>query len=461
MTLRIYENWKEARQTVLRRRDMMALDQVPEPVRASIRRVFGQELTPEQSVAHILADVRRRGDDALRDWTTRIDNLSLDDIESPAGAREAAYNSLPPDLTQALNLAAERIRDFHTRQPITALSWTTDEMGGTLGQRVVPIQRVGVYAPGGAAPLPSSLLMAVIPARVAGVDKVFVCTPPGKPDGRVPDVTLAAAHIAGVDRLFRLGGAQAIGALAYGTTTVPQVDKIVGAGGLFTTLAKRQVYGIVGLDGLYGPTETVVVADDSANPAWVAADLLAQAEHDVLATAILITPSRSLAKAVQTEVVNQIETEFLPLRLQKNPVSESLAGQGGIVITPDLETAVRLADEFAPEHLCLSVQEPEVWAGRIRNAGGIFLGEHSFEVLGDYVAGPSHIMPTGGTARFNSPVNVLDFIKIINVIGLDADTATRLCPAAARIARAESLTGHAAAAGQRVNGWNGWSKQNG
>ncbi len=446
MTFEIYENWKEAQQTVLCRRDMSVLDQVPEPVRAGIRRVFCEELTPEQAVARILADVRQRGDEALHDWSARIDGLSLDDFEIAGDALEAAYDALPPDLAQALDLAASRIRDFHARQPIPALSWTTDEMGGTLGQRVVPIQRVGVYVPGGAAPLPSSLLMAVIPARVAGVDEVVVCTPPRREGGDVPDVTLAAAHVAGVDRLFRLGGALAVGALAYGSAAVPRVDKIVGAGGLFTTIAKRQVYGIVGLDGLYGPTETVVVADDSANPAWVAADLLAQAEHDVLATAILLTPSRSLAEAVQAEVARQLETGFFNKRSDKNLVSASLDGQGGIVITPDLETAVRLADEFAPEHLCLSVREPEAWAGRIRNAGGIFLGEHSCEVLGDYVAGPSHIMPTGGSARFNSPVNVLDFIKIINVIGLDAETATRLCPTAARIARAESLTAHAAAA---------------
>ncbi len=442
--LRIYDNLEQARQTILRRRDMMVLDEVPDPVRAGIRRIFGEELTPEQAVARILDDVRQRGDVALRDWTFRIDGLKLDDLEVPAQALETAYNALPPDLAEALTLSAERIRDFHARQPIASLTWTTDEMGGTLGQRVVPMQRVGVYVPGGTAPLPSSLLMAVLPARVAGVDEVFVCTPPGRENGQIPDVMLAAAHIAGVDRLFRLGGAQAIGALAYGTATVPQVDKIVGAGGLFTTLAKRQVYGAVGLDGLYGPTETVVVADDSANPSWVAADLLAQAEHDVLATAILLTTSRSLAEAVQVEVARQLENLS-----RADIATTSLVSQGGIVLTPDLETAVRLADEFAPEHLCLSVREPEAWAKHIRNAGGLFLGEHSFEVLGDYVAGPSHIMPTGGTARFNSPVNVLDFIKVVNIIGLDAQTAAQLCPAATRIAGAESLTAHAAAATAR------------
>ncbi len=440
--IKIYEDWEGARQTVLRRRDMMALDQVPASIQAGIRRIFGQALTPAEAVARILADVRQRGDEALYDWTARLDGVILDELEVPAEAWQAAYDSLPPDLAGALDLAAERIRDFHARQPIP--SWTTSDMGGTLGQRAVPLERVGGYVPGGTAPLPSSLLMAAIPARVAGVDQVIVCTPPGDQADRASAVTLAAAHLAGVDRLFCLGGAQAIGALAFGTASVPPVDKIVGAGGLFTTLAKRQVYGLVGLDGLYGPTETVVVADEQANPAWVAADLLAQAEHDLLATAILLTPSRRLARAVQAEVARQAA------RLSRAEViAGSLAGQGGIVLTPDLETAVRLADAFAPEHLCLAVREPAQWVERIRHAGGLFLGEHSFEVLGDYVAGPSHIMPTGGTAHFGSPLNVLDFVKIVSVIGLDPKTAKRLGPAAARIARAESLDAHAGAAEQR------------
>jgi histidinol dehydrogenase len=437
--IEIYDDWEQAQRTVLCRRDIMVLDQVPETVRVGIRRVFGADLTPAEAVGRILADVRERGDEALRDWTARVDGIALDDLQVPPRQLAEAYAALPADLADALDLAAGRVRDFHARQPLP--SWTTTDMGGVLGQRAVPLGRVGVYVPGGTAPLPSSLLMSVIPARVAGVEQVVVCTPPG---GQVAAITLAAAHVAGVDRLFQLGGAQAIGALAYGTRTVPRVDKIVGAGGLFTTLAKRQVYGQVGLDGLYGPTETVIVGDETANPAWVAADLLAQAEHDVLATAILLTPSRQLAQAVQVEVARQAENLS-----RADGIAASLAGQGGIVLTPDLQTAVRLADEFAPEHLCLSVREPETWVGQVRHAGGVFVGEHSFEVLGDYVAGPSHIMPTGGTARFNSPLNVLDFVKIVNVIGLDASTAAQLSPAAARIAAAESLTAHAAAARRR------------
>jgi histidinol dehydrogenase len=445
--MKIHDDWKEAQKTVLRRRDLTALDEVPEAVRAGIRRVFGETLTPEEAVARILTDIRRRGDEALRDWRDRIDGVTFGDLEVPMEAWEVAYDALPADLDEALALAAGRIRAFHACQPIS--SWTTTDLGGTLGQRVTPLVRVGIYVPGGTAPLPSSLLMAAIPARVAGVDEVVVCTPPCA-GGQVPDGILAAAHVAGVDRLFCLGGAQAIAAMAYGTASVPRVDKIVGAGGLFTTLAKRQVYGQVGIDGLYGPTETVVVADDTADPAWLAADLLAQAEHDMLATAILLTPSRRLAEAVQVEVSRQLEGLS-----RAETAACSLTGQGGIVLTPDLETAVRLADEFAPEHLCLSLAEPERWAERIRNAGGLFLGQHSFEVLGDYVAGPSHLMPTGGTARFASPVNVLDFVKITSIIALDADTATRLGPAATRLALAESLTAHATAADLR-QGANPW-----
>ena len=438
--IRIYEDLEEAQRTLLSRRDDK-VDDIPESVRSGIRRVFGRDLTPEEATTEILVDVRRRGDAALRAWTSRLDGVALEELEVPAEDWEAAYAGLPPDLAEALELAAGRIEAFHAKQPLPA--WETEDMGGHLGQRVTPLLRVGAYVPGGTAPLPSSLLMSVIPARVAGVSEVLVATPPGE-DGRVPAITLAAAHIAGVDRVFRLGGAQAIGALAYGTESVPRVDKIVGAGGLFTTLAKRQVYGHVGLDGLYGPTETVVVADDSADPAWVAADLLAQAEHDVLATAILLTPSRRLAEAVQAAATAQAASLG-----RADVIETSLRGQGGIVITPDLATAVRLADTFAPEHLCLSVREPEVWAERVRSAGGLFLGEHSCEVLGDYVAGPSHIMPTGGTARFSSPVNVLDFVRITNVVALDASTARELSAAAARVATAESLTAHASAAARR------------
>lgn len=442
--IRIYERPEDALPLLTRR--PVTGDDVPETVRRSIARVFGEPLTPEAAVARMLSDVRQRGADAIRDWTARIDGVTLDALETPRAAWAAAYDALPDDLREALARSAARIRAFHERQPVP--NWTTTELGGVIGQRFTPVRRVGVYVPGGVAPLPSSLLMTAIPARVAGVDEVIVCTPPGR-EGVAP-VILAAAHIAGVDRLFTIGGALAVAALAFGAAPAPAVDKVVGAGGLFTTLAKRQVYGIVGLDGLAGPTETVVIADDTANPAWVAADLLAQAEHDILATAILLTPSRALARAVQAEVAARLAT------LSRRDVLEpSLAGQGGIVITPDLETAARLADDFAAEHLCLSVADPRALMARIRNAGGFFLGEHSCEVLGDYVAGPSHVMPTGGTARFASPLNVLDFVKLSSVVALDTGTAQALAPMAERIARAESLTAHAAAARARMAGTGG------
>ncbi len=436
--IKIYKNPKEA-STILQRRQMLTVDDVPEAVLDSIERVFGEPLTPETAVARLLRDVRAEGDAALRTWTERIDGLTLAEFEVPQSAWADAYDALDPELREALELAADRIRAFHEHQPIP--NWTTDELGGTLGQRFTPIRRAGVYVPGGTAPLPSSLLMTAIPAQVAGVDEIIICTPADRETGKIHPTILAAAQIVGVGRVFALGGALAVAALAFGTESVPAVDKIVGAGGLFTTVAKRQVYGTVGLDGLAGPTETMVIADETADPAWVAADLLAQAEHDVLATAILLTPSRQLAEAVQAEVESQLQQLS-----RRDVLKQSLAGQGGIVLVPDLETAARLADDFAAEHLCLSVEDPEALMDKIRNAGGFFLGEHSFEVLGDYVAGPSHIMPTGRTARFAAPVNVLDFVKLSSVIALDPETTQRLAPIAERIARAESLTAHVNAA---------------
>jgi histidinol dehydrogenase len=278
--------------------------------------------------------------------------------------------------------------------------------------------------------------MSVIPAQVAGVREIVVCTPPSPH----PSI-LGAAWLCGLDKIFQVGGAQAVAAMAFGTESIPQVDKLVGAGNLFVTLAKQQVYGIVGLDGLAGPTETVVIADSSANPAWVAADLLAQAEHDLLASAILLTPDRELAEAVQVQAARQLENLS-----RADIIAQSLADQGGIVLTPDLETAARLADEYAPEHMCLSVEDPFGLSQQINNAGGLFLGESSFEVLGDYIAGPSHVMPTGGTARFASPLNVMDFVKITSIVALDEQSSSQLSRMAAEIAQVERLTAHESAA---------------
>ena len=431
----------EARQSILRRANTLE-PVVPDAVRDSMRRIFGEDLTPSGAVDRILDDVKNRGDVALYDWTQRIDGVSLGSLAVASEHIDSAPGTIPAELWDALTLAARRVRAFHALQPVG--SWESAVLGGRLGQRVTPLRRVGVYVPGGTAPLPSSLLMSAIPAQVAGVEEIIVVTPPGR-DGRVPPVILAAAAAVGIDKIFTLGGAQAIAALAFGTATVPQVDKIVGPGNLFVTLAKRQVFGIVGIDGLNGPTETVIIADDSADPAWVASDLLAQAEHDTLATAILLTPSRSLAEAVQSEVARQLESLS-----RDSVIAVALAGQGGIVVTRDLAEATSLADDFAPEHLCIATKNPQVWSDSLRNAGGLFYGERSFEVLGDYVAGPSHTMPTGGTARFASPLNVLDFVRITSIIDLDEDTVAVLAPVAARLARAEGLTAHASAAEKRV-----------
>jgi histidinol dehydrogenase len=434
---------KEASGTILQR-DWVEPD-LPESLLLGMEQIFGDRLTPETAVRQILASIRQNGDAALRDWTERIDGVDLADPRVTPEEMAAAAARLDPELLAGLRLAAERIRAFHARQPLP--SWQTNELGGMLGQAMTPLRRVGVYAPGGSAPLPSSLLMCAIPAQVAGVKDIVVATPPLRPDGRVSDIMLAAAHIAGITELYRMGGAQAVAALAFGTAAIPRVDKIVGAGNLFVTLAKRQLFGYVGLDGVFGPTETVVVADETADPEWVAADLLAQAEHDPLATAILLTPSRPLAEQVSAAVGRQLED-----RARAEIIVTSLAARGGAIITADVAEAVRLADEFAPEHLCLAVADLEKWQGLLRHTGGLFLGERSFEVLGDYVAGPSHIMPTGGTARFASPLNALDFVRITSLIQLDDATANELSVTAAQLALAEGLDAHAYAAQLRTIG---------
>ncbi|MFH1524573.1 MAG: histidinol dehydrogenase [Chloroflexota bacterium] len=433
--LSIY-NVETAKETILKRAPMNSVTYPPATLERT-EQLFGKGITPSQAVTMILASVRVDGDSALRQWCSLLDRVTPDDFRVPTEKLEQAYRLLPADLLEAMQTAAGRIRCFHEFQPLP--NWETTKMGGRLGQRVTPVGRVGVYVPGGTAPLPSSLLMSVIPAQVAGVKQIVVCTPP-----EPHPVILAAAYLCGVDQIYQLGGAQAIAALTFGTESIPKVDKIVGAGNLFVTLAKQQVYGTVGLDGLAGPTETVVVADKDAKPVWVAADLLAQAEHDVLASAILLTPDRRLAESVQAEVARQMESLS-----RAEIIAGSLANRSGIVITPDLETACALASEYATEHTCLAVTEPEKWAMLIPSAGGLFLGEHSFEVLGDYVAGPSHVMPTGGTARFASPLNVMDFVKISSIIALDEVTGRGLSKVAATIARAEGLTGHAAAAEYR------------
>lgn len=430
-----------ARKSILRR---LPPDEWPvsERVLEAIARLFGERLSPEQAVARILRDVRARGDAALREWSRRLDDYEPASFRLPAQTLQEALERLEPETRTALTLAAQRIEAFYRRQPL--ISWMTQELGGTLGQLVRPMRRVGLYVPGGTAPLPSTVLMSAIPARVAGVSQIAITVPPQRGSGQVSPVTLAAAALVGVDEVYVLGGAQAIAALAYGTESIPAVDKIFGPGNLFVTLAKRQVFGAVGIDGLAGPTETMVIADDSANPSWVAADLLAQAEHDVLASAILLTPSESLAQAVQAEVARQLES--LP---RAEIVSQALENRSGVVLTRDLDEAIDLANAYAPEHLCLSLRDPWAWVGKVQAAGGVFLGEYSFEVLGDYIAGPSHVMPTGGTARFASPLNVLDFVHLVSLVALDEPSGKKLSPPAAHLARAESLEAHARAADAR------------
>ncbi len=442
MTIPILDDVARARATLLRR---VPLDELPvtDAMLDRNEQVYGERLTPAQAVERILRDVRERGDDALRDWTRRIDGIDLSTCEVPAERIAQSLQNLDAELVEALRLAAGEIERFHQKQ--TRNTWVDFGPEGALGQMTVPLQRVGLYAPGGNAPLPSSLLMAAIPARVAGVEEIIVCSPPQRDTGEVAEIVLAAAAIAGVQRVFAIGGAQAIAAMAYGTASVPQVDKIAGPGNLYVVLAKRAVYGVVGIEALPGPTETLVIADEHADPRLAAADLLAQAEHDVVAQAILLTPSRAIAEATQREVGRQLEALDRP-----EIAAQSIASRGGIVITPDMPTAIELANAYAPEHLCLLVSDPWQYVGSIRNAGGIFLGERSFEVLGDYVAGPSHIMPTGGTARFTSPVNVDDFRKIISIIGLNERAFQRIGPAAERLARAEGLGAHAAAVRARL-----------
>jgi histidinol dehydrogenase len=435
-----------ARQTILKRTPP---DEFPVSQRVldGIAELFGERLSPEAAVTRILKDVRANGDSALQKWTLTLDGLDLKPTPVSKAAIQSALDSISPAQREALELAAARVEAFHRRQPLS--SWFSNDLGGTVGQILRPIQRVGLYVPGGTAPLPSSVLMSAIPARVAGVKEIVVVTPPNRSSENrelpVDPIILAACAISNVDEVYLLGGAQAIGALAYGTETICPVDKIFGPGNLFVTLAKRQVYGVVGIDGLAGPTETVVIADELANPAWVAADLLAQAEHDFLASAILLTPSSALIEKVQVEIARQVEE-----RGRAEIIAASLENRGGAVLTRDLDEAIDLANAYAPEHLGLSVGDPWRWVEKVNNAGGVFMGEHSFEVLGDYLAGPSHVMPTGGSARFASPLNVWDFVKIVSLVALDERTAQTIGPSAATIAEAEGLDAHANAALLRV-----------
>ncbi|MEE8443579.1 MAG: histidinol dehydrogenase [Dehalococcoidia bacterium] len=430
---------REAREH-LAARGTPGMETLPEEVARRTEAIFGQGATAQSAVSYILREVRERGDAAVRELTRRIEAVELEELEVPKAGVLQAVEGIPKDLRAALELAAGRVADFAK----ASLPRTWHDAGTGLGELVVPLERIGAYAPGGLAAYPSTVIMTAVIARAAGVREVLLCTPAR--EGVNPDTTvLAAAHIAGVDRVFRIGGAQAIAAMAYGTESVPRVDKVCGPGNIFVTLAKQQLFGQVGIDGLFGPTETVVLADDSADPRLCAADLLAQAEHDSMARPVLVTPSEALADRVSEEIKRQLQ------EMERRDIAgAALNGQGAVVLVGDMEEAMDVANLFAPEHLCLMVREPWRWVGKVRHAGGLFLGEHSPEVMGDYVAGPSHTIPTQGTARFASYLGADQFIKRIPVVALEADVVRRLAPAAASIARAEGLTGHARAAEMRM-----------
>ena len=421
-----------------------SIDDIPEDLAQEVARrslqIFGEPLTVRETVSRVIEEVRTGGDKAVRDLTRRIDGVTFSELEVPASALDRALESVPHELRAALELAAGRVADFaNASLPVT---WHDSETG--LGEMIVPLERVGIYAPGGTAAYPSTVIMTGVVARTAGVKELVLCTP--AMDGTNPNETvMAAARIAGIDRVFLIGGAQGIAAMAFGTESVPRVDKICGPGSIFVTMAKQQLFGQVGIDGIYGPTETVVIADDDADPRLCAADLLAQAEHDVIASPVLVTTSETLLRQVGDELARQIET------LDRRDIAQSsLDGQGAMILVESVEEALEVANLIAPEHLCLMVREPRRWLGNVRNAGAVFVGEHSAEVMGDYVAGPNHTLPTHSSARYASYLGVDQFVKRVPVVALDEATVRRLAPAAAAIARAEGFTGHAAAADLRA-----------
>ena len=430
-----------AAESVLQRVDPLDLTSLPEAALQRTRDAFGKHATPESAVLQMLRDVRAEGDAAVRRYAKLLDNTDLDDFDVPNAELEAAWNATPADLQDALKLAAGRITSFH--EATLPRDWV--DLGSGLGELVRPLERVGLYAPGGTAAYPSTVLMTAIPARVAGVKEVVLVTP--RLDGAPLNTTvLAAAHIAGVDTVYQVGGVPAIAALAYGTESIAKVDKICGPGNVFVAYAKRMVQGQVDIDGVFGPTETIVLADASANPIFCAADLIAQAEHDPMATAILVTDSEALLRAVETELDAQIAANP-----RADTIRQSLERQGQVVLVDSFSEAIEVANRLAPEHLCVMTAEPWAWAGKVRNAGGLFLGEFSPEVMGDYIAGPSHVMPTGGTARFSSALSVHHFMRTMPVVGLSAEHFRDLGAAAVRIAEAEGLPGHAGAVQARLD----------
>ncbi len=396
-----------------------------------------------RTVTAIVEDVRNRGDSALAEYTLRFDRVDIDSVgaELSRASMERALDRLKAGDRGLIEDAAEAIRSFHSRQ--MEKTWTYNpEPGVELGQKVTPLGRVGLYVPGGTAAYPSSVLMNALPAKVAGVPEVVMAVP--SPDGKLADAVLAAALISGVDRVFRIGGAQAVAAMAYGTTTVPRVDKIVGPGNIYVALAKKAVFGAVDIDMIAGPSEILVLADSGANPALAAADLLSQAEHDPLAYPILVTDDEKVLAEVDREVKKQLER--LP---RKAIAAESISARGHLILVPDIFEGARVANIIAPEHLELMVSDTDEVLAMVDNAGAIFLGHFTPEALGDYMAGPNHVLPTGGTARFSSPLGVYDFLKRSSLIKYDAQALAAKADRVARFARMEGLEAHARAVEMR------------
>ena len=404
-----------------------------------LNRDIRAEADVDAAVDAVIAQVRTRGDAALREYTKRFDGVELESLEVTEAEIDDACASLDEEFLTTLRMAADNIRRFHERQ-VQGDFVLTDRPGMVLGQRWTPIEKVGICVPRSPEAFPSTILMNVIPAKIAGVREITVVTPPDA-QGSVSAEALAAARIAGADRIFKVGGAQAVAALAYGTETIPAVDKIVGPGGIFVATAKRKVFGKVGIDMIAGPSEILVLADESCRPDWAAADLLSQAEHDVLASAVLVTDSRSLAEAVQQELEKQLET--LPRR---DIARRSIQDNGKILVTASLDAAVEAVNRIAPEHLELCVADPFALLPRIQNAGSIFLGHSAPEALGDYFAGPNHTLPTSGTARFSSPLGVDDFRKRSSFLYYDQPTLAAAAGRIADFARREGLEAHARSA---------------
>ncbi|MCS5564643.1 histidinol dehydrogenase [Marinobacter sp.] len=398
-----------------------------------------------ESVRHILHEVKTRGDAAVLEFTEKFDRLkiaSVAELEMSHDRLQKALKNIPGDQRVALEQAAERIRSYHEHQNQT--SWQYQEEDGTvLGQKVTPLDRAGLYVPGGKAAYPSSVLMNAIPAKVAGVSEVVMVVP--TPDGVVNDMVLAAAAIAGVDRVFTVGGAQAVAALAYGTETIPSVDKIVGPGNIFVATAKREVFGTVGIDMIAGPSEILVICDGETDPDWIAMDLFSQAEHDEQAQSILISPDASFLDAVEASI-----NKLLPTMERAEIIEASISSRAALIQVADLSEAAAVSNRIAPEHLELSVEDPEALMTEIRHAGAIFMGRYTAEALGDYCAGPNHVLPTSGTARFSSPLGVYDFQKRSSIIGFSASGADRMGRVASVLARGEGLTAHARSAEYRV-----------